>query len=79
MSLTIQAPSQDFQEGGYVDVCCVALACKTRGVWGRTPPGKFLKIRCFEIASEAILGQKQSDSSYLARRVLLLIFSLYMH
>ena len=28
---------------------------------------KFLEIRCSEIASEAILGQKQSRSSYMAR------------
>ena len=42
-------------------------ACKTRGVWGDAPPGN-LKIRCSEIASEGILGQKQSRSSYMARR-----------
>ena len=34
------------------------------------PPRKILEIRYFEIASEAILGQKQSRSSYMARRVL---------
>ena len=33
------------------------------------------EIRCSEIASEAILGQKYSHTSYLARGVLHLIFS----
>ena len=32
---------------------------------------KFLEIGCCEIASEAILGQKQSGSSYMAHGVLL--------
>ena len=36
-------------------------------------PHKIL-IRCSEIASEAILGQRQSLSSYMARRVLHPIF-----
>ena len=31
---------------------------------GACSPRKFLEIRCSEIASEAILGQKQSRSSY---------------
>ena len=39
-------------------------AGKTRGVWGDPPPGNFLEIRCSEIASGAIFGQKQSCSSY---------------
>ena len=30
----------------------------TRGAWGHAPPGKFLEIRCSEIASEAILGDR---------------------
>ena len=38
-------------------------ACKTRGVWGYAPQ----EIRCSEIASEAILGPKQSRSRYVAR------------
>ena len=38
-------------------------------------PRKFLEIRCSEIASEAILGQKHSYNSYLARGVLHPIFS----
>ena len=33
-------------------------------------PSKILEIRCSEIAFEAILGQKQSRSSYMARGVL---------
>ena len=32
-------------------------------------PQKILEIRCSEIASVAILGQKQSRSSYMAHRV----------
>ena len=38
-------------------------------------PRKFLEIRCYEIASETIVGQKQSCSSYMARRVLHPIFA----
>ena len=38
---------------------------------GACSPRKFVEIRCSEISnSEAILGQKQSHSSYMARRVL---------
>ena len=37
---------------------------------GACSPRKFFVIRCSEIASEAILGQKQSRSSYIARGVL---------
>ena len=47
---------------------------KTRGAWGHAPPRKFLEIRRTEIASWAILGQKQSRSSYMARGVLHPIF-----
>ena len=43
-------------------------------------PRKFLEIRCSEISSEAILGQKQCRSSYMAREVLDEIFGcLCMH
>ena len=35
------------------------------GSGGMLPQRKFLEIRCSETASEAILGQKQSRSSYL--------------
>ena len=38
-------------------------ACKTMGS-GDAPPRKFLKIRCSEIASGVIFGQKKSLSSY---------------
>ena len=38
-------------------------------------PRKFLEIRCSGIASEAILGQKYSHTSYLARGVLRPIFT----
>ena len=41
---------------------------------GGMPPRKFLEIRCSEIASEAILGQKQSGSSYMARGAMHPIF-----
>ena len=34
---------------------------------GGCSPRKILEIRCSEIASEAILGQKLSRSSYMAR------------
>ena len=44
------------------------------GESGGMPPRNFLGIRCSEIASEAILGQKQSCSSYMARGVLHPIF-----
>ena len=37
---------------------------------GACSPRKFLEIRCPEIVSEAILGQKHSHTSYLARGVL---------
>ena len=37
-------------------------------------PRNFLEIRCCEVASEAILGQKQSRSSYMAHGVLHPIF-----
>ena len=47
---------------------------KTRGSRGDAPPKKFLEIRRSEIPSEAILGQKQSRSSYMARGVLHSIF-----
>ena len=47
---------------------------------GACSPRKFLEIISSEIASEAILGQKQSCSSYMACRVLTPIFDCpYMH
>ena len=40
-------------------------AGKSRGVWGGgCSPRKFLEIRCSEVASGAIFGQKQRRSSY---------------
>ena len=41
------------------------------GAWS---PRKIFEIRCSKIASEAILEQKQSRSSYMAHRVLHPIF-----
>ena len=49
--------------------CINKQACKTRGI-GACTPRKFFEIRCSDIASEAILGQKQSCSSYMARHFL---------
>ena len=39
-----------------------------------------LKIRCSEIASQTIVGQKQSHNSYMAYRILLPLFGCtYTH
>ena len=46
-----------------VYVCINKQARKTRGVWGDTPQ-EILEIRCSEITSGAIFGQKESRSSY---------------
>ena len=52
-----QAHSQDFQKGGYVHRCMMCMyACKHGRLGGS---GACLEIRCSEIASEVILGQKQ--------------------
>ena len=73
-SQEVQAHSQNFRRGVtwmsvvYV-VCMYKQACKTRGL-GACSPRKFLEIRCSEIASEAILGRKQSHCSYMAHGVL---------
>ena len=48
---------------------CMHKHVRLGGIWGHTPSEK-LEIRCSEIASEAILEQKQSCSSYMAHRVL---------
>ena len=37
---------------------CVYKHAEARGVWGHAHKGKFLKIRCSEIASEAIFVSK---------------------
>ena len=42
-------------------------------------PSKFSEIRCSEIVSEAILGQKQSRSSYMTRRNIAPDFWLSMY
>ena len=50
-----------------MDVWFVCISMQDyRCVWGHASPRKFLEIRCSEIVSEAILGQKQSRSSYMA-------------
>ena len=38
---------------------CVQKHARLGGSWGHALPGNFLEIRCSEITSEAILGQKQ--------------------
>ena len=67
---SLQACSQDFQKGGYMDVesvCCMHNHVKVGGSGGMFP----LKVRCSAIAFEAILGQKQSRSiGYVAHRVI---------
>ena len=58
---------------------CVSM----QDLWGLGAyfPSKFRKIGCSEIASEIILGKKQSCSSYMVCRVLHLVFSCisFMH
>ena len=53
-----QAHTQDFQKGGYMDVESVCLNVRLGGSGGMLPQ----EIRCTEIASKAILGQKQNRS-----------------
>ena len=62
-----QARSQDFLKGGSAWCMYACMhSCKTRGGWGHAcSPRKFLEIRCSEVASEAILGTKQSRSCYI--------------
>ena len=64
-----EAHSQEFYKRGYMgvwSVCMHAWACKTKAC----SPRKVFEIRYSEIVSEAILGQKQSYSSYMVRWVL---------
>ena len=44
------------------------------GGLGACSPRKILEIRCSEVASEAILGQKRSRSNYMDHEVLHPIF-----
>ena len=46
---------------------CVRKHAHVRGVWGHGPPEKFFKIRCSEIASEAIFVLKFMFGLYAAR------------
>jgi len=60
----------------YVYAC---MSMQDLGVWGMVPQ-KILEIRCSEIASEAILGLKQSHSGYMTCKVLHPVFGCpYMH
>ena len=52
---------------------CMHKHARLGGSGGMLPHENF-RMRCSEIASEAILGQKQSRSSYMARGVLHQIF-----
>ena len=53
---------------------CMHKHARLEGSGGICSPRRFLEIRRSMIASEAILGQKQSRSSYMACGVLHLIF-----
>ena len=55
-----------------MDVCLICISIRYKGGLGACSPRK---IRCSEIASQAILGQKHSHTSYLTRGVLHPIFS----
>ena len=68
-----QARSQEFYKGGFTlvsDYCKHERLGGPRGIL----PQEILEIRCSEIVSEAIFGQKQSCSSYIAHGVLHPIF-----
>ena len=66
-------PKPGFLEGG-LHGCLIWISIQDLGDLGACSPRKFLEIRYSEVASEAILEQKQSRSSYTARRVLHPIF-----
>ena len=53
-----------------VYVCMYASIQDYRGGLGACSPRKLLETRCSEIASEAVLRQKQSHCSYMACGVL---------
>ena len=74
--LLYQACSQDFQNGGYMGVD-VHVCMHKHARLGQSEamfPQEILEMRCSEITSKAILEQKQSRSSYMARGVLHIIF-----
>ena len=59
-----QVRSQDFQKESYIDVESVCIHNRVR-LWasgGMLPKDIFRETTCSEIASEAILRQKQSSS-----------------
>ena len=66
-----------------MDVCCVCFTCismQTRGVWGHASPGNFWKLEALRLpfwdrSRDLILV---SVSSYMARRVLHLVFGCWL-
>ena len=65
----IKAHSKDFRKRDYTNVWCACMHALV-GTSGAYFPRKVLENRCFEIPSEANLGQKQSHSTYRDCRVL---------
>ena len=65
-------PEPGFSRRGVTWTSAEYVCMHKRGRLGKSggmiPQGNFVKIRCFEIVSEAIFGQKQSGSSYMGRR-----------
>ena len=59
-------PYPGFLQGG-LHRCLICISIQDWEGLGACSPRKFLVIRCSDIASEAILGQKHSYNSYLAR------------
>ena len=53
---------------------CMHKGARVGGYGGMLSPKKVLEIKCSEIASEVILGQKQSRNSYMVHGVLRPIF-----
>ena len=76
--LEIQAHSQNFCKG----VSDLYVCMYDNGVWGYPSPGNFLKIRCSEIGSEAILGQAAVELVYatgLSEYFIQFWLSMYVH
>ena len=73
--LTICWPiARIFIRGLHIWLMCM-YECTDQKSLGTCSSWKFLKIRCSEVACEAILGQKQSCRIYMVHRVLHHVFS----